>query len=156
MSSSFITPSPSAISSLLAVIFGENITVSGCEPLELNSQHVATFIDDEDKVVALCACDIEFVAYSGAALSMIPPDIANEMISGRSVTDAMHDNFYEVMNICSKLLMSDSSAHLRLGKTMSPDSAAEPIAALQDSGKITGFGIDIPNYGKGTLTFVVT
>jgi len=156
MSNSFVTPTPTEISSLLAVIFGENISVSDSEPLDLNSQHVATFIDDEDKVVALCACDIEFVAYSGAALSMIPADVANEMISGRSVTDAMHDNFYEVMNICSKLLMSDSSAHLRLGKTMIPDSASEPIAALQDSAKITGFDIDIPKYGKGSLTFVVS
>ncbi len=59
--------------------------------------------------VAICVCGLEFEAYSGAALFMIPADAANEMIAGQSVTDAILDNFYEVMNICSKLLMSDPS-----------------------------------------------
>jgi len=111
---------------------------------------------DDDQLVALCACDKEFVAYSGAALSMIAADVANDMISGNAVTEAMVDNFFEVMNICSKLLMSDSSAHLRLDRTLNSHHSAEAIAALQESANIAGFGIGMPNYGKGTLTFVVT
>ena len=156
MSTNYVTPTSAAISSLLAIIFGEDLDVSDCEPPELSSQYIATFVDDDDQLVALCACDKAFVAYSGAALSMIPADVANEMIAGDAVTEAMVGNFYEVMNISSKLMMSDLSAHLRLDKTLNPQQAAEPIAALQESAQITGFGVDIPRYGKGTLTFVVT
>ncbi len=112
--------------------------------------------DDDDKLVALCVCDKEFVAYSGAALSMIPADVANEMISGNSVTEAMIGNFYEVMNICSKLLMSDSSAHLRLDKTLVPEDSAETVSALKESAQVIGFNVEIPKYGVGGLTFLVT
>ena len=156
MSANYVIPSPQSVSKLLSMIFGVELDVSKCEPPELSSQHVASFVNDDDQLVALCACDKEFVAYSGAALSMIPADVANEMISGNAVTEAMVDNFNEVMNICSNLMMSDSSAHLRLDKTLSPEQSAEAIAALQESGQVTGFGVDIPRYGKGTLTFVVT
>lgn len=141
---------------MLSMIFGEELDVNACEPPELSSQYVATFINDDNQLVALCACDKAFVAYAGAALSMIPADVANEMIAHDKVTEAMVGNFYEVMNISSKLMMSDSSAHLRLDKTLHPAQAAEQIAALEGSAQIKGFGVDIPQYGKGTLTFVVT
>jgi hypothetical protein len=87
---------------------------------------------------------------------MIPADMANEMISGNDLTEAIVGNFHEVMNICSKLLMSDSSAHLRLENVLSPGQSAEAIAALGDSVHTVGFGVDIPRYGKGALTFLVT
>lgn len=155
MSISYAIPTPQTVSSLLAMIFGDDLSASKCDSPALDGQYVATFLSDDDQLVALCVCDKEFVAYSGAALSMIPADVAKEMISGNAVTDAMVDNFHEVMNICSKLLMSDSSAHLRLGKTLSPDQSAEAIAAMKES-HTAAFGVDIPRYGKGTLTFVVT
>ena len=155
MSETYVTPTSDSIAELLGVIFGEDIDVTAGDTPDLGGKHTATFIDDDENLVAACVCDLDFVAYSGASLSMIPADVANEMIAGKSVTDAMLDNFYEVMNICSKLLMSDTSAHLRLDKTLPPDEAAAPIAALQ-AAKLTSFGMAIPKYGKGTLTFVVT
>ncbi len=156
MSKKYVIPTPQSASSLLSIIFGAELDVSDCEPAELSGQYVATFVDDDDHLVALCACDKEFVAYSGAALSMIPAVVANEMISGNDINEAMVGNFYEVMNICSKLLMSDTSAHLRLDKTLGPEQSAEPIAALQEATHISGLGVDIPQYGKGKLTFVIS
>ena len=156
MSNNYVIPTTQAVSGLLAMIFGDGVETKDHEAPDLESQHVATFIDDDDQLVALCVCDKEFVAYSGAALSMIPADVANEMISGNSISEAMVGNFYEVMNICSKLLMSDSSAHLRLDKTLSPEESTEPVSALKDSAKIIGFNVGIPKYGTGMLTFLVT
>ena len=123
---------------------------------DLGGQHVATFVNPEDQLVALCACDKPFVAYSGAALSMIPADVANEMINGGEVSEAMVGNFYEVMNICSKLMMRDGSAHLRLHQTLEPGQAADAIATLNGKAEAKTFGIDIPRYGSGKLTFLIT
>ncbi len=156
MSSYYVIPTPQSISSLLSMIFGEDLDVSDCEPPELSSLYIATFVNDDNQLVALCACDKSFVAYSGAALSMIPAAIANEMISGNTVTDAMVDNFYEVMNICSKLLMSDTSAHLRLDRALQPTESADAIATLGESANVMAFDVGIPQYGNGTLTFVIT
>ncbi len=156
MSTTYEIPTPQSVSDLLCILFGDGLSASQCDSPELNGQHVVSFVSDEDKLVALGICDTEFVAYSGAALSMIPVDVANEMISGNSITDAIAGNFYEVMNICSKLLMSESGAHLRLDQTLSAEQSADAIASLQDASQVTGFGVEIPQYGKGTLSFVVT
>lgn len=156
MSTDFVVPTKEAIKTLLAMIFGDGLGVSDAETPELGDGHTATFIDDDDKLVAACVCDKSFVAYSGAALSMIPADVANEVINGGAVSEAMTGNFYEVMNICSKLLMSDSSAHLRLDKTLEPGASGDEIATLAGGAQTKSFGVEIPRYGTGTLTFVVT
>lgn len=80
--------------------------------------------------------------------------------AGNDVTQAedgaVEANFYEVMNICSKLMMSDSSAHLRLKDIVQPSASADEISALAESGTALGFNVDIPRYGKGTLNFLVS
>ena len=83
-------------------------------------------------------------------------DVAKDMISGNAVTDAMVSNFHEVMNICSKLLMKDSGAHLRLDKVLKPEEASSAIGALQDAPQSAGFAVEIPQYGTGKLSFIVT
>ena len=156
MSTSFVKPTPDAVNTLLAMLFGEELGVSASDAGDLAAQHIATFVDDEDKLVALCACDQHFVAYSGAALSMIPADVANEMITSNDISEALLGNFYEVMNICSKLMMSNGSAHLRLDQTLSAGQGADLVASLNGSAEILCFKIDIPRYGGGQLTFLVS
>lgn len=157
MSTTFEVPDEKSVSGLLSFIFGDDLKVDAAADTDFSGQHVATFIDDQDKLVALCLCDKEFVAYSGAALSMIPAEVAKEMIDGNDISEAIYGNFYEVMNICSKLFMKDTGgAHLRLDKTLSPEAGQEALAALAQSGKKLGFAIGIPRYGDGKLNFVVT
>lgn len=153
MAKKYVVPNVETATSLLEMIFGEGLTLSDNDDADMGSNHVATFLSDDDRLVALCACDTSFVAYAGAALSMIPADAANEMIQDNDLSDMVTANFYEVMNICSKLMMSDSSAHLRLGKTLAPAESAEAVGSLQ--GKTKGFTLDIPGYGKGVMTFVI-
>jgi len=156
MSTTYEIPTPESVSDLLSILFGDEFSASKSEPTELTGQHVVSFVSDDDKLVALGICDTEFVAYSGAALSMMPVDVANEMISGNAITDVIADNFYEVMNICSKLLMVESGAHLRVGQTLSAEESTQAIETLRDSSQVTGFGVEIPQYGKGTLSFVIS
>lgn len=148
-------PNTETIADLLEMIFGEDINVSDSSAVEFDDKHIATFLDPDDNLVAICACDKEFVAYSGAALSMIPADVANEMIGGGKLSDAVEANFYEVMNICSKLMMSDRSSHLRLKEVSQPGASNDAVAALESNGKKLGFGVDIPRYGKGALNFMI-
>ncbi len=152
----YVNPTADSIADLLEMIFGEDIAVSDGGNGDLADQHIATFLDPEDELVAICTCDRAFVAYSGAALSMIPANVANEMLAGGELTDAVEANFYEVMNICSKLMMSDSSAHLRLKDVVQPGASADEISALTESGTAVGFDVEIPHYGKGALNFLVS
>ena len=155
MSTRFEVPNSSAVTDLLGIIFGEDISVSDSESKELDSKHIATFIDREDNLVAVCACDKPFVGFSGGALSMMPAGAIEDMIAEDDLSGTLLDNFYEVMNISSKLMLSDTSDHLRLDKTMLASEADPSVSELASSSTHVGFELDIPNYGKGSMDFFI-
>jgi len=158
MKHGYITPKVASVKSLLKMLVGDDLAVND-ENIEngvslADDRYIATFIDDEDKLVVLCSCNREFVVYSGAALSMVPVNTAHDQVKDKGdLPQSVLDNFYEVMNICSKLLMSDSSAHLRLDRILTPANAAEEMAAI-DKPQTISFEVDVPNYGAGSLAFV--
>lgn len=149
-------PTPESTTSLLAMILGDGISVKDAEVTDFTTQHVAKFVDPDDKLVAILGCDIPFVAYSGAALSMIPVGAAEDMISDNDLSDTVQANFYEVMNICSKLMLSDTSLHLRLTDVVPPGESVDFVAELSEAGNCLGFDIDIPSYGKGKMGFLIS
>ena len=156
MSNRYIAPTANAMVDMLAMVFGEGVEVSNDDDTELAGKHAATFLDDEDKLVALCVCDLPFVTYSGAALSMVPAAAANDMLNEKFISDVVAQNFHEVMNICSSLMMSDSSAHLRLEKVLNPESSASAIEKLGTTDTLIAFSLKIPNYGDGKIAFAIS
>ncbi|CAD7850067.1 MAG: hypothetical protein [Olavius algarvensis Gamma 3 endosymbiont] len=147
MSETYVKPTAASVISLLAMIYGDELNASDLDSASVSGQRIATFINDDDELVAACVCDREFVVYSGAALAMIPAGGAQDMIAENSISEAISGNFHEVMNICTKLLMSDSSAHLRLDKTLDYAQQAE----LDTLATRLGFQVDIPGYGSGSM-----
>ena len=155
MSERFLVPNEDAVSEILGMLYGDEPEVGAVGNAAPDGRFGATFLDDNDQLVAACTSDIDFVAYSGAALSMIPADVAKETIADGELTDMMFANFYEVMNICSKLFMSDSSDHLRLDKTFRPADTAGAVGSLVGAANEATFSVGIPKYGAGTLSFYV-
>lgn len=151
-----VIPDAESVTQLLGMIFGEDIAVADATGDDFSGYYVATFQNREDKQVAVSACDMAFVAYSGAALSMVPKPAANDMIKDSVVTDAVAANFHEVMNICSKLMISETSPHLRLVDVFAPgDSSTQAVAAMNGESTTVCFDVDIPRYGKGRLSFKI-
>lgn len=147
-------PEPKSISEILVMVFGDGVKTEKGKPSDLKEAYIATYIDDDDNLVALCSCDLPFVAYSSSALSMIPAGAANDMIKEKDLNETVMANFNEIMNICSKLFMSDDSDHLRLGKILDPASSTATLAEFKED-KNEAFTIDVPKYGVGNLTFYI-
>lgn len=152
----FEIPTHKTIANLLGMVYGQEVAVSDANSEPASEQYVATYIGDDDKLVATCCCDEAFVVYSGAALSMIPANVANEMIADKEVGEVVLGNFHEIMNICSRLLMSETSPHLRLDKTLAPEAANGVNRGFEQESSITGFEIKIPDYGSGRIVFTVS
>lgn len=151
MSESYIQPTTKSLSALLGMIYGDDLSATETEASTVSALRVATFINDDDRLVAACLCDREFVVYAGAALSMIPAVGAQDMIAEGSVSDTIAANFHEIMNICTRLLMSDQSAHLRLDKTLECAQQDDLAGSLEALATRLGFEVEIPGYGKGAL-----
>ena len=147
----YIVPTANSIEEILKALYGPGLTVTPNDDSSLVDRHVATYVSEIQSLVAICACDAAFVAYSGAALTMVPADAANDMVNSQDFTEVVLSNFHEVMNICSRLLMSDDSPHLRLDETLAPASAAQAISTAESFTNLASFSIDIPQYGSGNV-----
>jgi len=155
MSTKIIVPSESSVGPTLEMLFGDDleITTAQVEEAMEQSDQIALFIDDDSNPIAACCCDNLFAAYSGASLTRIPADVAKEAADSNDLSKMMLDNFYEVMNICSKLLMDDHSTHLRLDKVLPK---AEMNGALDNMNAYANFQVEIPRYGMGRIAFFST
>lgn len=152
----YVVPTARAATDILGMMYGDDLEVSEDSGDNVQNRHVATYVSDDDGLVALCACDDEFVIFSGAALSMVPADVAREMVAEKDFSDIVLANFHEVMNICSRLLMSDDSPHLRLDKTLPPTDADAAVSKLGANTSLTSFNVSIPAYGSGNLVFMIS
>ena len=67
----------------------------------------------------------------------------------------MVGNLTEIMNICSRLLMTDTSPHLRLARLYPAKSLEAPVNAVLSGAKgRVDFEVNVPKYGPGTLGVV--
>ncbi|MEM9172160.1 MAG: hypothetical protein AAGA84_05590 [Pseudomonadota bacterium] len=152
----FVVPTVEDIQSLLSIIVGEGLDVKEIDSDPSSAMLTATYIDDSNVLVGLCGADIHLAAYLSAALSLLPKPVADEQIKAGELNEQSAANFYEVMNICSKLFMSDESAHLRLDKTLLGADAQAPVDELNGEAVHKTYSMEIPNYGNGIISFAVT
>lgn len=152
----FVTPSVQSVQKILAMMYGEDTSVTLRDDTGIDDCHVATYVDDDGGLVAVCACDPQFVGYSGAALTMLPAGVVQDMIDSGQFSETVLENFYEVMNICSRVLMSESSPHLRLKDTLAPAAGADAAGGVEGDTATVGFDVSIPRYGAGRVVFTLS
>ncbi|ASJ71420.1 hypothetical protein [Granulosicoccus antarcticus] len=146
-------PEARALSDMLSMIIGGEAKAKVAPALEGDSpDFVAIYINRDDEVVATCCSKLHTAASLGSALSMIPAGGVKSMEEENQISKMALDNFYEVMNIFSSLLMNDKTEHLRLsevvrdaGKRLKVDNSEEVI-----------FTLELGNYGAGELVFNFT
>jgi len=148
----FKMPDVGGLQESMTMILGEKAEIEKSDALRVDSaSFVAEYTNDSGEVVAYCLCDLPLAAGLGAALSMIPPAAAEDMVSEGSLTAIASDNLYEVMNILSALYMNDSTHHLRLDKVVAANDAE---IALAGSTQEVSYGVDTGKYGNGKLRFI--
>ena len=151
----FLMPDEKSVLAMLGALFGDDTSVTAAAKQDQPSDWVATFVTDDNTLVAACVCTKEFVAYAGAALMMLPAAQAKKAAADGNVCEVTTGSFHEIMNICSRFLMNDHTPHLRLGQVCRRGDAAG-FAELEKAGSRKDFKIAIPKYGSGQLACVVT
>ena len=146
---------------MLGMLYGNDLRVRADEPAAADGNGIgyyAVYINDEGMPVTACCCDIPFAAYSGAALSMIPPGGAEDAAKTGDLSEMMRGNLNEVMNICSRLFITEDTPHLKLDALYdSAEGLPEAVRSMVDAA--TGrsdFMVSIPGYGEGRISFLST
>jgi hypothetical protein len=151
---SYPLPDAAIVKDLLGMLF-DGLTVKPGAKLDgspKSNSYFGVYVCDKGEPVALCGCDLAFAANSGAALSMLPPNVAKDAVKTKDLTPVMLANLHEVMNICTRLLLRDDSPHLRL-RELCVASALPPAAAAVLSGAKSrvDFEVGLGKYGTGVI-----
>ena len=152
-----VLPDKESIYEMLNLLLGEDMTVEyKNRPAQLDKTYVAMYADAEGVPHALCACDVAFAAYSGGAMTMMPPNTVKNAADDDDLSDMLRDNLYEVMNICTRLVIDDNTPHLKLTEVKRASEIPEIVERMLATGNRGDYEVSIPRYGAGTMTFLVS
>jgi len=155
MSSTYPVPDVPQVRELLGMLF-DGLSVKAGPKLDVSPKagsYFGVYVADDGAPAALCGCDLAFAANSGAALSMLPPNVAKEAAKSKDLTPVMLANLHEVMNICTRLVLRDDTPHLKLREMCPISTLPAPAAAILTAAKARiDFEIGIGKYGPGILS----
>ena len=151
-------PKEKGVLEILSMLYGNDVGLGSGQPvpIENGSSLLAVFINDKGEPSTACVCNYNFAAFAGSALTRIPVGGAEDAAETGDFSDMMLSNLHEVMNICSRMFMTDTSPHIKL------DTVYKTIAEVPDDVKAlfigseehVDFDVSIPNYGSGAISFL--
>lgn len=160
MSAHYPAPIQEDVRDLLADLLGRTILVDKVDRLDLEEDEpgvVAEYVTDDGSVGVLCVVDGPLAVRCGAALSMVPSNVADEAVQRSELPDHLLENWREVANIFAQLLNGPRTPHLRLQAIHQlPGDVPQPVGALMASPEFRrDFSLMIEDYGKGRFSLLV-
>ena len=152
-------PQPPLVSQTLSNLLGRDVGVKRASaPLVPGPRApvtVATFVNADGAAQVLCVCDVAAAASVGAALSMIPPALANECVKKGVLDPGVRENLHEVMNVGAAML-SGSGTRLALRDLFVPPDAlpAEIKQFLARPPARADFELTVSGYPPGKMAIV--
>ncbi len=119
---------------------------------------VAVYVDPHMAINALCVMDLGAAAYTGAALALLPPGGAQDAVEeDGELTSLLVEALHEVVNVLSALFNVPGAPHSKLHKLYAPgDDLPGDIAGMLANFNRIDLAIEVPGYGKGALSLVLS
>lgn len=162
MPAHYPVPIQEDVRDILVTLLGRPASVDRTKTrLALDDEHrgvIEEFITDDDRVDALCIYDNEFAVRTGAAIVMIPANVAEEDLRDGGMPEHHVECAHEVVNVLSRLMNSASTPHLRLGKTHQlPCALPDDVERILRQPEFRrDFVVFIEGYGEGRFALLVT
>ena len=153
-------PSGERITTLLHRLFGKPVDYSYSKPVKTLPWlriGVAVYCYEDDTIAFLGLADLNFSSRAGAALTLIPANVADHAIIQQKLSSYMFRNLYEVFNGLGQLLNDREKQPvylkaLHLGSRMDlPDALRELVKTNQSN---LDLDLHIAGYGGGRLTIM--
>lgn len=115
------------------------------------------FMTPDGDLAAYLVVDMEFACRSGAALTLIPSNVADENISKPDREHEVFDNYREIANVLTAAFsVSDTRLILR-DSFGGSEALPDKIKTLTRKAKTRlDLQVEIPGYGPGKLTLLAT
>jgi hypothetical protein len=154
-------PQPKDVRDMLSGLLGRDVTLNVTDPPDHGPGKPVSYgayVDDRLKTAAVVVADLAMTAYAGAAIGLIPAGGAQDAVKERSLPPMLTDNLGEVLNVLAALFNAEGAPHLKLYASYPPGTDAPPdvIALGKAIGNRLDLAVDIPGYGAGTLSLVLS
>jgi hypothetical protein len=100
---SILLPTPDAVVKMLESLLGRDVFVSAGGPAD--AAWVGRYITRAGELAAVGIADMRLVAFAGSTLSMVPPGTAQAVANDGDLTEAMVENFHEILNVAAALIV---------------------------------------------------
>ena len=158
--SSIPLPEPETMSELLAGLLGKEIkaeTTSTWQPTADRPACVAAFGPDDGPTSCLWVFDMDASIYTGAALTMTPPEEAKEAVKANELREGFVENVHEIFNVGSSLFNAGDAQLMLKDAHVTKDELPAGVQKLLDSPPARlDLEIDVPDYGKGKVSVIVS
>jgi hypothetical protein len=153
-------PTPKAVRDLLLDLLGRNVEVTAVPDMYAPPRNepatLAVYVDDGMRTMAVVAADLQFSAYVGAAIGLVPKGGADAAIEDGELSPLLQDNLSEVLNICASLLNTPGQPHVRLHAAYAPGVVppGDVPAFATVLGQRLDLTVEVGGYGKGRFSII--
>lgn len=150
-------PIPEDVRDFLGDLLGKPVSVTKCSAIDFGEEPerfvTGLYVNDKNQLIGACISDIPLAATTGAALAMMPAAVAKEAVDAGKLEEGLRDNYYEVVNILSRLLNGPSVPHLRLTEVV--DGVPEDVLQLAEKAKgRKHYDVTVVGYSGGKLGLI--
>lgn len=145
-------PLPEEIAALVGDLIGRGTTASVASGEgEVAAVAVAVYEkSDNNQAYFAVLADLSFAAYPGAALTMIPPGGARDVVAEGALTPMLEENAYEVFNVLSRVFNGPGRPHIKLRGVYPPASCPPDSWKLTRSPELAYcVELSVDGYGSG-------
>ena len=153
-------PEPETLSELLAGLLGKEIkaeTSSTWQPTADRPACVAAFGPEDGPTSCLWVFDLDASIYTGAALTMTPPEEAKEAVKANELREGFVENVHEIFNVGSSLFNAGEAQLMLKNAHVTKDELPAGVQKLLENPPARlDLEIDVPDYGKGKVSVIVS
>lgn len=152
-------PKAREVSEILTSLIGEKIEVSKAKN-EIDVDDIAVvgiYKDETGRILSLVGTDIALANWLGAALAMIPKEVAKKDIESQTISDETRENTQEIFNINTSVLNGPGLPHhkfVKLYNCFDNEQPAEANALMNDPVARVDFTAEVPGYGAGRVCYL--
>jgi hypothetical protein len=145
-----------SVATTLKTLLGRAVTVTVGKPAPIAPACVVGhFIRDDGSLDSVIVAPIALASYLGASLALIPPAVATAAGKAPKLDDNLGENYAEVMNVLTNILIEHAGAHLKFVTIAMRAATSTEIQALVAKPKERAdFEVNVTGYGQGPLTFL--
>jgi hypothetical protein len=152
-------PKAKEVSEILTSLIGDPVEVRKTSE-QMNASDIAvlgTYMGEDNRLLSLTGADIALANWLGAALAMIPKEVAQKSVDEQSISDEVKENTQEIFNINTSVLNAPKIPHHRFSKLydcFANEQPEEAKALTADPAARIDFIVEVPGYGTGRLCYL--